>query len=176
MTKVWYIIMCHSGSQSTKPVIQWGGWCVESTYCSWDYCWSYYFGWQKPNKSSKNGLYAGTTSIELARCVRTCETWAVAAEIHSPLLIRCARRRSLHSCHCHLLGSDICQRCSKAKSVKLGSPVSVFHCSVVFAKDHLKTDGHHLWLWLWLVVFTSKIIIPRECSHSETHLPLPVFC
>lgn len=34
--------------------------------------------------------------------------------------------------------SLIYQRCSKAKTAKLGSPVSVIHCSVVFAKDHRK--------------------------------------
>lgn len=47
-------------------------------------------------------------------------------------------RDTLRSCHCHLLCSDICQRFSKARSAKLGSPVSVVHCSVVFAKDYLK--------------------------------------
>lgn len=56
-----------------------------------------------------------------------CQT--VAAEIH---------RHTVHSCHCHLLCSNVRQSGSKAKSAELGSPASVCHCPVVFAKDHVK--------------------------------------
>lgn len=47
-------------------------------------------------------------------------------------------KSSVRSCHCHLPGSDVCQRSSGAKSAKPASPVSVSHRSLVFAKDHLK--------------------------------------
>lgn len=52
---------------------------------------------------------------------------------------------TVHSCHCHLLPSDVCQRSSKAERAKLGSPVSVCHWPAVFASDPLKRDGRHLW-------------------------------
>lgn len=52
---------------------------------------------------------------------------------------------TVHSCHCHLLPSEVCQRSSKAERAKLGSPVSVCHWPAVFTSDPLKRDGRHLW-------------------------------
>lgn len=52
---------------------------------------------------------------------------------------------TVHSCHCHLPPSDVCQRSSKAERAKLGSPVSVCHWPAVFASDPPKRDGRHLY-------------------------------
>lgn len=45
-------------------------------------------------------------------------------------------RPTVHSCHRHLLCSDVSQRSSKAERTKLDSPVSVCLWPVVVASDH----------------------------------------
>lgn len=91
----------------------------------------------KANKRKKeNVIYTSTASILLAWSILTWETQTVAAEIQSfenPL-----KSETLCAAAIVTYLALIYQRCPKAKSAKLGSPVSVIHCSAVFAKDHLK--------------------------------------
>jgi len=94
----------------------------------------------------------------------TWKTCTVAAELTGQIF--CAVRFAPRSCHCHLLSSDVCQRCSEARSSKLGPPVSVFNWSLVFAKDHLKAMAIIIGEACWI---HCDIPLPRDQKATAWH-------
>lgn len=65
------------------------------------------------------------------------ETWSVAGETHSVLQILCTHHTLCAAAFVTYSVFIFAKDAAKAPSAKPGSPVPAFHCSVVFAKDHL---------------------------------------